>query len=109
MGPILVGSVVAVNGYTSGMPFATTATRLWKRLSQEERLAAAAAFWHEPPEAMAGVAVGAIAKARRMRPQAARALHEEARTNALAGIHDPGESLAGSLLVALHLGSRRPL
>jgi hypothetical protein len=58
---------------------------------------------------MAGVALGAIAKARRMRPQAARALHEEARANALSAILDPGESLAASLLVALHLGSRRPL
>jgi hypothetical protein len=108
-GPILVGRLAAVNGYTPRMPFATTATRLWKRLSREERLTAAACFWHESPEAMGGVAFGAIANARRMRPQAARALHEEARTNALAGILDPGESLAASLLVALHLGSRRPL
>jgi len=91
------------------MALATTATRLWKRLSREERLTAAACFWHEPPEAMVGLALGAIAKARRMRPQAARALHEEARASVLADILDPGESLAASLLVALHLGSRRPL
>ena len=109
MGPIVAGHLATVNGYTPRMAFATSATRLWKRLSREERLTAAIAFWREPPEAIVGAALGAIVKARRMRPQAARALSEEARANALAAVLDPDESLAASLLVALHLGSRRPL
>jgi hypothetical protein len=89
--------------------FETTATRLWKRLTREERLAAATSFWRDPPQEMAGPALAAIVKARRMRPQAARALSDEARVTTLAAILDPGETLAASLLVALHLGTRRPL
>ncbi|HEY7515002.1 MAG TPA: hypothetical protein VIC87_11015, partial [Vicinamibacteria bacterium] len=91
------------------MPLETTSQRLWKRLSREDRMAAASAFWEEPPQEMVGVALGAIATARRMRPQAARALTEAARAQALATILDPGELLAASLLVSLHLGSRRAL
>jgi hypothetical protein len=91
------------------VPLETTSQRLWKRLSREDRMAAASAFWEEPPQEMVGVALGVIATARRMRPQAARALTEAARAQALATILDPGELLAASLLVSLHLGSRRAL
>ena len=83
--------------------------RLWKHLSRADRLAAATCFWREPPQEMVATALAAIVKARRMRPQAARALSGEARSQALAGILDPGEPLAAALLVALHLGDRRPL
>ncbi len=86
-----------------------TAARLWKHLSRGDRLLAATCFWREPPQEMLGAALGAIVKARRMRPQAARALSDEARSQALAGILDPGEALAAALLVALHLSERRPL
>jgi hypothetical protein len=89
--------------------FQNTATRLWKRLTPQERLTAAEHFWKEPPPEMAGSALGALVKARRMRPQAARALADDAKARALALILDPGEPLAFSLLVALHLGTRRPL
>jgi hypothetical protein len=91
------------------MTFEPTAARLWKHLSRADRLLAATCFWREPPQEMLGSALGAIVKARRMRPQAARALSDEARSQALAGILDPGEGLAAALLVALHLGERRPL
>jgi hypothetical protein len=91
------------------MTFEPTASRLWKRLAREDRLAAAACFWREPPQEIVGAALAAIVKARRMRPQAARALSDEARSQALAGILDTGEPLAAALLVALHLGERRPL
>ena len=83
--------------------------RLWKHLSRADHLAAAKCFWREPPEEMLGSALGAVVKARRMRPQAARALSDEARSQALAGVLDVGEPLAAALLVALHLGERRAL
>jgi len=89
--------------------FETNAVRLWKRLSPEDRLVAAAAFWKEPPTEALGLALGAIVKARRIRPQVARALPDDERARAIAGVHDPGESLAAALLVALHLGARRAL
>jgi hypothetical protein len=86
-----------------------TASRIWKRLNPADRLAAATHLFAEPaPEAVAG-AFGAIVRARRMRPQAVRAMSPEAQARAVAAILDPGEPLASSLLVALHLGERRPL
>jgi hypothetical protein len=86
-----------------------SAQRLWKRLCPADRQAAANHLFAEPtPEAVAG-AFGAIARTRRMRPQAVRAMAPEAQARAIASILDPGEALSASLLVALHLGERRPL
>jgi hypothetical protein len=85
-----------------------TAARVWKRLTREERLAAAEAFFEEPGE-LAGAAARAIAEARHLRPQVARALPVEEQARALGLVLDPGELLASSLLVALHLRHRRPL
>jgi hypothetical protein len=91
------------------MPFHTTATRLWKHLPHEERLAAATAFFAEMPPELAGTAIGALARARHLRPQAARALGPDAQARILATVLDPGEPLAQGLLVSLHLGERRPI
>jgi hypothetical protein len=89
--------------------FEATSARLWKRLTPQERLQAASRFWEEPPQEVLGTALAAIVKARGLRPQVARSLPLEARARALASVLDPGEPLAASLLVALHLGERRPL
>lgn len=91
------------------MAFETTAVRLWKRLTAAERLAAATAFWSDPPQEMLASALGAIIKARSMRPQVARMLPTAERTRILAALLDPGETVAASLLVALHLAERRKL
>jgi len=91
------------------MPFQTTATRLWKTLTPEERLHAASAFFEEPSPDLAAAAVGALVKARHMRPQAARALSPDAQARVLATVLELGEPLAQGLLVALHLSERRPL
>ena len=91
------------------MTFHRTAQRLWRSLTPEERLDAAAHFWRDPPADVAGTALGAIAQARHMRPQAARALAPEAQARILATILDPGEAVAAALLVSLHLGTRRSL
>jgi len=72
-------------------------------------MAAARHFWREPPEDVIGSALSAVIKARRVRPQVARALPPEEQARALAAVLDPGEALAASLLVALHLGERRPV
>jgi len=89
--------------------FERTSVRLWKRLEREERLAAASAFWAEPAREVFGTAVDKIAKARHMRPQTVLKMSEGDRAGALASILDPGEPLAASLLVSLHLAERRPL
>jgi hypothetical protein len=91
------------------MSFETTSTRLWKKLTKEERLEAATHFWKEPPQAFYASALAALVNARRLRPQAARALPADQQARILASILDPGEPLSAYLLVALHLGSRRAL
>jgi hypothetical protein len=91
------------------MPFHTTATRLWKSLAPDERLRAASALFAEPPPELIGTAISALAKARHLRPQAARALAPDAQARILATVLDPGEPLAQGLLVGLHLAERRPL
>ena len=91
------------------MPLQPTATRLWKSLPPEERLAAATAFFAQPPPELAGTALGALVKARHLRPQAARSLAPDAQARILATVLDPGEPLCQGLLVSLHLGHRRAL
>jgi hypothetical protein len=91
------------------MPLEKTATRVWKRLTREERLAAAIAFWRETPQDIAASALGAIVRARHLRPQVARSMGEEEKAKSLAAVLDPGETVAAALLVALHLGPRRPM
>ncbi len=91
------------------MRFEATAGRIWKALGRDERRQAAAAFLQDPIPELYATALGAIVRARHMRPQAARAMAPEEQASALAAILDPGEPLAGSLLVGLHLSARRPL
>jgi hypothetical protein len=91
------------------MSFETTAARLWKRLSAEERLLAAQTLVAEQAVETLGPALFAIAQARKMRPQSARVMPQDQQARALAGIANPGEAVASSLLVALHIGHRRPL
>jgi hypothetical protein len=91
------------------MSFETSATRLWKHLTREERLAAATAFWQDTPPELEVSALGAIVGARRIRPQKARTWPPQTRAQALAGILEPGETVAASLLVALHLAARRSM
>jgi hypothetical protein len=85
------------------------AVRVWKRLQREEKVAAARHFFAEPPQELYATALGAVVKARHLRPQVARSMPVEDLSRALAGILDPGEPLAAGLVVALHLGERREL
>ena len=89
--------------------FEETAVRLWKRLEREEKIAAAERFFAEPAQEVYGSALGAIVKARHLRPQVARSMSPEEQGRALASVLDPGEPVAAALLVALHLGARRAM
>jgi hypothetical protein len=89
--------------------FEPTAARLWKKLSRDERSSAAASFWKETPPEVAGPALAAVVQARHMRPQVARSLPPDEQARALASVLNLGEPVAASLLVALHLGERRPM
>jgi hypothetical protein len=89
--------------------FDLSAGRIWRRLSREERVAAARHFWSDPASEAVGLADAAIVKVLHVRPQAVRTLAPERKAAALASVADPSELLAASLLVALHLGERRAL
>jgi hypothetical protein len=91
------------------MGLETSAARVWKRLAREERLAAARHFWADPPREAVGPAQAAVIQVLHVRPQSVRTLATERKAAALASVADPSELLAASLLVALHLGERRPL
>ena len=91
------------------MEFEETAVRVWKRLGREDKIAAAARFFEEPAQEVYASAVGAIIKARHLRPQVARSMPPEEQGRALASVLDPGEPVAAALLVALHLGPRREM
>jgi hypothetical protein len=91
------------------MEFDLSAARIWRRLGREEKLAAARHFWADPTSEAVGVADAAIVKVLHVRPQAVRTLPVERKVGALASVNEPSELLAASLLVALHLGERRPL
>lgn len=85
--------------------------RLWSRLQPETRLLAARSLyvhpWGEnPAKREADVA---IAIALRFREQAVRQLPTDRRAHYLAKSVQPSESLASSLLLALHLEQRRPM
>ena len=87
--------------------FEPTSSRLWKRLSREDRQAAASHFFAQPPQEALGSALAVLIKARHLRPQVARSMAPEEQARALSSVLEVGESLAASLLVALHLGQRR--
>ena len=95
--------------YDRAMDFEDTAVRLWKSLDREERLAAASRFFAQPSEEVLGNALGAIIKARHLRPQVARSMPPEEQARALASVLDPGETVAAALLVTLHLADRREM
>lgn len=86
-----------------------SAARVWRRLTREERLAAARHFWADPPREAVGAAQAALVRLLHVRPQSVRTLPVERKAAGLASFAEPSELLAASLLVALHLGERREL
>jgi hypothetical protein len=90
-------------------PWPSTSAKIWRALSADERHLAAAEVVKDPSDLVRATAVAVIAQARNMRAQTARRLDRDAQARILASVRDPGEVLAASLLVALHLGHRRPL
>lgn len=87
----------------------TTSNRLWKTLSPEEKNLAAAEMVKDPTPLIRASVIAVVADARKMRPIAARKLPPEVQAKIVATVRDPGEVLASSLLVALHLGPRKPM
>jgi hypothetical protein len=87
----------------------TTSNRLWKALSPEDKNLAAAELVKDPTPLIRASVIAVVADARKMRAIAARKLPPEVQAKIVATVRDPGEILASSLLVALHLGPRKPM
>ena len=87
----------------------TTSNRLWKTLSPEEKSLAAAELVKDPTPLIKASVIAVVAEARKMRAIAAKKLPPEVQAKIVATVRDPGEILASSLLVALHLGPRKPM
>lgn len=87
----------------------TTSSRLWKTLSAEEKSLAAAELVKDLTPVVRASVIAVVAEARKMRPVAARKLPPDAQARIVATVRDPGEILASSLLVALHLGPRKTM
>lgn len=86
------------------------AARLWKRMSDERRLAAAMAFWADE-QAMAEQAevVGIIARQINFRPRSVIGMPAEKKARLLVRMGSVSDAVAGRLLVSYHLEAQRPM
>jgi hypothetical protein len=93
-----------------GTPENTRPAKLWKGLSDEQRLAAASAFWSDENAAMEQAEVlGHIARQIHFRPKSVLALPLERKARLLARSGQVSDLVAARLLVAYHLAQQRPL
>jgi hypothetical protein len=93
---------------TTALP--PTPARLWKRMTAEQRLGAARAFWQSEEAADDQVqAVLLIAKHKKFRPKTVMALDEERRAKHLASFPSIPETMAARALVVYHLAAQRPM
>jgi hypothetical protein len=84
--------------------------RLWRTLSPDTRLAAAAAFWTDEQAALEQAeAVALIARQIKFRPKSVLTLPVERKAKHLAGMAQVSDLLAARLLVAYHLQHQRPM
>lgn len=87
-----------------------TPSRLWRRMTAEQRLRAARAFWAEEQAADDQVqAVMLIAQQKRFRPKFVLGLDDERRAKHLATMLSLPEALAARALVVYHLADQREM
>lgn len=87
-----------------------TPAHIWREMTPEQRLAAAAALWADGDSVpQLAEAVHAIARQLRFRPQSVLKLPAEKRARHLASLRIVSESLASRALVVYHLATKRPM
>lgn len=85
-------------------------TRIWKRLSTEQRLAAADALWRDEQSTEQQVeAVGAIATHMKFRAKSVLNLAHEKRVKYLAALPTITDTIAARALINYHLEHQRPM
>ena len=85
--------------------------KLWKRIPQERRTEASAAFWNDEEESVEQQAEALLAMAThfRFRPKTVRMLPRDKKVRYLASLPALSDSVAGRALVAYHLAHQRPM
>jgi hypothetical protein len=87
-----------------------TPSRLWKRMTPEQRLKAAHAFWHDEQAADDQLqAVLVIAQQKKFRPKTVVALDDDRKARHLASIVSLSDPLAARALVVYHLAEQRAM
>ena len=87
-----------------------TPSRLWKRMTAEQRLAAARAFWRdEQAAADHAQAVVYIAQQKKFRPRTVMSLDEGRKVRHLASLPTLPDALAARALVVYHVAAQRPM
>jgi hypothetical protein len=85
-------------------------SQLWKRLSPEQKLEAADAFWlDENAAAEQAEAIAVIAQRIKFRLKSVQALPRDKKARHLTSLAGMSEIVAARLLVAFHLKHRRPM
>lgn len=84
--------------------------RLWRGVPNEQRIAAATAFWSDEQSALEQAeAIALIARQIKFRPKSVRTLPVEKKARHLAGMAQVSDLLAARLLIAYHLEHQRPM
>jgi hypothetical protein len=87
-----------------------TPSRLWKRMTPEQRVRAATAFWQDEQAADDQVqAVLVIAQQKKFRPKTVVSLDDERKARHLASIVSLPDTLAARALVVYHLADQRAM
>src|SRR5262245_15767557 len=87
-----------------------TPTRLWKKMTAAQRVAAAQAFWRDEEATDDQVqAVLLIAQQKKFRPKTVLALDADRKARHLASIVNLPEGLSARALILYHLSAQRPM
>jgi hypothetical protein len=87
-----------------------TPSRLWKRMTAEQRLQAAHAFWRDNDAANDQMqAALLIAQQKKFRPKTVVSLDEDRKSRHLASLTSLPEGLAARALITYHLAEQRPM
>jgi hypothetical protein len=85
-------------------------SRLWKRMTSEQRLEAARAFWHDEQAAEDHVqAALLISQLKKFRPKTVVSFDEDRKARHLASLASLPDGLAARALVVYHLAEQRPM
>lgn len=89
---------------------ALTPSRLWKRMTPEQRHSAARAFWRDENAADDQIqAVLLISQQKKFRPKTVISLNEDRKARHLASLPALPDALAARALVVYHLADQRPM